>query len=117
MSAPFSACRQGDAPGMRGCVHPPTWRKVEVESNSFRTKGSWIIHRIETNLTHVDLNSNHVGLESRTDLFLYICAYIIFHNSTSRSQTSILIRAFIDITLLSLVINSFSFVKICIFYI
>merc|ERR1712013_117816 len=57
---------------------------------------------LETNLTFVDFNSNHVNKLGRTDPFLYAPAHIGLFNSTSRSQTFILIRTLINIMLLSL---------------
>ena len=38
--------------------------------NSFRTNNNIIILKIESNLTYVDLNSNHVEEFSRTDNYL-----------------------------------------------
>merc|ERR1711915_594471 len=61
-----------------------------------------ISSKFETNLTHVDFNSNHVDIKGRTDRTIISFCTNIISNSTSRSQTFIPIRTFINIMLLSL---------------
>ena len=72
---------------------------VKIDSCSYKLI---IEYLIETNLTCVDLNSNHVQFISRTDLRVLPSTLKPNCNSTSRSQTLVLIRALTSITLLSL---------------